>query len=561
MNKEIELLSPAGDFTCLKAAVQNGANCIYFGSNLFSARASAKNFDDTELKEAIQYCKIRGVKTNLTLNILIKNNEFANAFNLAKKAYEYGIDAIIVQDLGLAKLLIESFPDLPIHASTQMSIHNLQGALKLQELGFSRIVLARELSINEIEYICQNTSIEIECFIHGALCISYSGQCLFSSMIGGRSGNRGTCAQSCRLPYELIENNKTTIDKGHLLSPKDLCSLEYIPRLVNAGVKSFKIEGRMKTPEYVATVTKTYRKYIDLAQSGKEYKIEEKDIKNLMQVFNRGNFSSGHLSTSPNQQLIFPEKPNNMGLFIGHIEKYNSSKGLITIISEEPLEIGDTISIEGETNTYTISELMKNNSNIKKSESKGQITIGRMKGKIKPGAKAYKMSSKSLTQEALATFENNNNLIKVPLNCEIKIIKNSPISMHISSACDIEIYRKLDIYCEIDAFPQDAINQPLEKEKILNQITKTNNTPYFFKNIKIKLDENTFLPNIKALNELRRTALNLVEDFAKSKIIRTYTQSTLPQIDFAQNQTKPNISILLNNIDHTQDYSKLERNR
>lgn len=561
MNKEIELLSPAGDFTCLKAAVQNGANCIYFGSNLFSARASAKNFDDTELKEAIQYCKIRGVKTNLTLNILIKNNEFANAFNLAKKAYEYGIDAIIVQDLGLAKLLIESFPDLPIHASTQMSIHNLQGALKLQELGFSRIVLARELSINEIEYICQNTSIEIECFIHGALCISYSGQCLFSSMIGGRSGNRGTCAQSCRLPYELIENNKTTIDKGHLLSPKDLCSLEYIPRLVNAGVKSFKIEGRMKTPEYVATVTKTYRKYIDLAQSGKEYKIEEKDIKNLMQVFNRGNFSSGHLSTNPNQQLIFPEKPNNMGLFIGHIEKYNSSKGLITIISEEPLEIGDTISIEGETRTYTISELMKNNSNIKKSESKGQITIGRMKGKIKPGAKAYKMSSKSLTQEALATFENNNNLIKVPLNCEIKIIKNSPISMHISSACDIEIYRKLDIYCEIDAFPQDAINQPLEKEKIVNQITKTNNTPYFFKNIKIKLDENTFLPNIKALNELRRTALNLVEDFAKSKIIRTYTQSTLPQIDFAQNQTKPNISILLNNIDHTQDYSKLERNR
>ena len=561
MNKEIELLSPAGDFTCLKAAVQNGANCIYFGSNLFSARASAKNFDDTELKEAIQYCKIRGVKTNLTLNILIKNNEFADAFNLAKKAYEYGIDAIIVQDLGLAKLLIETFPDLPIHASTQMSIHNLQGALKLQELGFSRIVLARELSINEIEYICQNTSIEIECFIHGALCISYSGQCLFSSMIGGRSGNRGTCAQSCRLPYELIENNKTTIDQGHLLSPKDLCSLEYIPRLVNAGVKSFKIEGRMKTPEYVATVTKTYRKYIDLAQSGKEYKIEEKDIKNLMQVFNRGNFSSGHLSANPNQQLIFPEKPNNMGLFIGHIEKYNSSKGLITIISEEPLEIGDTISIEGETNTYTISELMKNNSNIKKSESKGQITIGRMKGKIKPGAKAYKMSSKSLTQEALATFENNNNLIKVPLNCEIKIIKNSPISMHISSACDIEIYRKLDIYCEIDAFPQDAINQPLEKEKIVNQITKTNNTPYFFKNIKIKLDENTFLPNIKALNELRRTALNLVEDFAKSKIIRTYTQSTLPQIDFAQNQTKPNISILLNNIDHTQDYSKLERNR
>ena len=201
MESQIELLSPAGDFECLKAAVQNGANCIYFGANLFSARAYANNFDDDELAKAIEYCKIRGVKTNLTLNILIKDNELESAFNVAKKAYESGIDAIIVQDLGLAKMLIKNFPDLPIHASTQMSVHNLQGVLELQELGFSRVVLSRELSIEEIEYICENSNIEIECFIHGALCISYSGQCLFSSMIGGRSGNRGKCAQSCRLPY------------------------------------------------------------------------------------------------------------------------------------------------------------------------------------------------------------------------------------------------------------------------------------------------------------------------------------------------------------------------
>ena len=161
-------------------------------------------------------------------------------------------------------MLIKNFPDLPIHASTQMSVHNLQGVLELQELGFSRVVLSRELSIEEIEYICENSNIEIECFIHGALCISYSGQCLFSSMIGGRSGNRGKCAQSCRLPYELIENEKTTLDKGYLLSPRDLCSLDYLPRLINCGVKSLKIEGRMKSPEYVATVTRIYRKYINL---------------------------------------------------------------------------------------------------------------------------------------------------------------------------------------------------------------------------------------------------------------------------------------------------------
>lgn len=180
----IELLSPVGDFECLKAAVQNGADSVYFGADMFSARAFAHNFNLEDLKKAIHYAKIRGVKTNLTLNTLIKNDEFDVAFHIAKTAYLYGIDSIIVQDLGFANQLIKSFPDLPIHGSTQMTVHNLNGALELQELGFKRVVLARELSIDEIDYICKNTNIEIECFAHGALCISYSGQCLFSSMIG-----------------------------------------------------------------------------------------------------------------------------------------------------------------------------------------------------------------------------------------------------------------------------------------------------------------------------------------------------------------------------------------
>ena len=213
----MELLSPVGNFECLKAAVQNGADSVYFGSELYSARAFAHNFSGENLAKAIHYAKIRGVKTNLTLNTLIEDKEFDEAFNLAKEAYEYGIDAIIVQDLGLAMKLIKEFPDLPIHGSTQMTVHNLNGALELQDLGFKRVVLARELSANEIEYICKNTDIEIECFAHGALCISYSGQCLFSSMLGGRSGNRGKCAQPCRLPYELYEDN-TKINQGYLLS-------------------------------------------------------------------------------------------------------------------------------------------------------------------------------------------------------------------------------------------------------------------------------------------------------------------------------------------------------
>ena len=557
MESEIELLSPAGNFECLKAAVQNGANCIYFGANLFSARAYANNFDDDELAKAIEYCKIRGVKTNLTLNILIKDNELESAFNVAKKAYEFGIDAIIVQDLGLAKMLIKSFPDLPIHASTQMSVHNLQGVLELQELGFSRVVLSRELSIEEIEYICENSNIEIECFIHGALCISYSGQCLFSSMIGGRSGNRGKCAQSCRLPYELIENDKTTLDKGYLLSPRDLCSLDYIPRLINCGVKSLKIEGRMKSPEYVATVTRIYRKYINLAKSNKPYKIDEQDRKDLMQVFNRGNFSSGHLNPHSNKDLIFSEKPNNMGLFLGHVAKYNQSKGLITLNLNEPIEIGDTIALEKETGTYTISELMTKNTNIKTANPNDFVTIGRMKGNIKVGDKIYKMSSKPLTSLAYSSFENDIQTKKIPLNCEIKIVKNSPISIHVSSACDLEIYRKLDIYCEIDAIPTESIKHPLEKEKVISQITKTNNTPYYFKNIKIKLDENTFLPNIKALNELRRTALTLVEDFAKSKIQRTTNKEFENKNYYNRTNQEKAISLLLNKINLNEDYTSL----
>lgn len=558
MESQIELLSPAGDFECLKAAVQNGANCIYFGANLFSARAYANNFDDDELAKAIEYCKIRGVKTNLTLNILIKDNELESAFNVAKKAYESGIDAIIVQDLGLAKMLIKNFPDLPIHASTQMSVHNLQGVLELQELGFSRVVLSRELSIEEIEYICENSNIEIECFIHGALCISYSGQCLFSSMIGGRSGNRGKCAQSCRLPYELIENEKTTLDKGYLLSPRDLCSLDYLPRLINCGVKSLKVEGRMKSPEYVATVTRIYRKYINLAKSNKPYKINEQDRKDLMQVFNRGNFSSGHLNPHANKNLIFSEKPNNMGLFLGHVAKYNPSKGLITLNLNEPIEIGDTIALEKETGTYTISELMTKNTNIKTANPNDFVTIGRMKGNIKVGDKIYKMSSKQLTTLAYSSFENDIQTKKIPLNCEVKIVKNSPISIHVSSACDLEIYRKLDIYCEIDAIPTDSIKHPLEKEKVISQITKTNNTPYYFKNIKIKLDENTFLPNIKALNELRRTALTLVEDFAKSKIQRATNKEFENMIYYNKTNQEKSISLLLNKINLNEDYTSLQ---
>ena len=553
----IDLLSPVGDFECLKAAVQNGANSIYLGANSFSARAFANNFSLQELKEAILYTKTRGIKTNLTLNTLITDSEFKSAFELAKSAYELGIDAIIVQDLGLAKQLIKHFPDLNIHASTQMSIHNLQGALEMQELGFKRVVLARELSISEIEYICNNTNIEIECFIHGALCISYSGQCLFSSIIGGRSGNRGKCAQPCRLPYELLENDKK-INKGHLLSTRDLCGLEFIPDLIKAGVTCLKIEGRMKNPEYVATVTRIYRKYINLAESKEAYTINENDKKDLLQVFNRGMSSSGHLSNKPNQKLIFKEKPNNMGLFLGKVEKYQKNKGYITLKLNEPISVGDTISLEKENGTYNISELMLKDKNIKETSIGQTVTIGRMKGNINLGDKIFKISSKSLNQIALDSLKYEN--CKISLNCDLTIKKNQPIQIHVTSANDLDIYKDLDISYTSSVIPELAKNMPLEKEKVLTQINKTTDSIYDFKNINIELDNGLFLPKISTLNELRRTILEKTYQYAISKICREAPKTSYDNLPSSNSASNDNfeVSVLLNILHSNFDYSKLE---
>ena len=495
-NKEViflELLAPAGDFECLKAAVQNGADAVYFGANSFSARAFASNFDDDTLKKAINYAKIRGVKTNLTLNTLIKNDEMYNAIALAKKAYEYGIDAIIVQDLGLARYMIKNFPGLAVHASTQMSVHNLEGILTLQNMGFSRVVLSRELSIQEIEHICKNSNVEIEAFVHGALCISYSGQCLFSSMVGGRSGNRGKCAQPCRLPYELLEND-TTIDKGYLLSPRDLCGLEYLPQLVKAGVTCLKIEGRMKTPEYVATVTRIYRKYLDLAMSKNDFKIDEKDKKDLLQVFNRGGFSNGHLSSTENRKLIYPQKSNNMGIYLGTISNFNKNHGYISFTTNEFLHVGDKICVENkkhETNLYTISELMKNDKNITEAHIGDKIKIGRMKGDIFIGDKLFKISDKELTTSALETIEKESR--KRKLSCEMKVILNSPISLKIF---DDNISVKIDS----NIIPEPAQKSPMTKERLISQICKINNTPYNFENVNIEKIINDSFENWKNKN-------------------------------------------------------------
>ena len=570
MKNEVELLSPVGDFECLKAAVQNGANSVYFGGNLFNARASASNFDYDGLEKAINYCALRNVKTHLTLNTLIKDSEFEDAVLLAKKAYELGIDALIVQDVGLAQFLMKLFPDLPIHASTQMTIHNLEGVQELEKFGYSRAVLSRELSIQEIEYICANSNIEIETFIHGALCISYSGQCFFSSMVGGRSGNRGRCAQPCRLPYELIEKEKI-IDKGYLLSPRDLCALDFIPSLIEAGVKCFKIEGRLKSPEYVATVTRIYRKYIDLYESGKEYKVDEKDVTELKQIFNRGGFSSGHLSTKANHDLIYKEKPNNMGLYVGNVAGYNKLKGHVKLLLNENLAIGDNINFEKENTKYTISELMLNNSNVPNAKVGNKVVIGRMKGNIHIGDKIYKLSSKTQMDNAHNSYMSEH--VKLPVKCNITIKKGEPVVMEAAIyGLSDKLYKNISTKIISNLVPEKAINAPITKERIISQIKKTGDTSFEFEEINISMDNDIFIPSIKELNEIRRMALLKLENIIIAKVKRIsqfseddldgiytkYQNSSLNKMKVVEEPRK-NIAIYLNVIHPEFDYSKLSK--
>ena len=557
--KKIELLSPVGNMDCMRAAVQNGADAVYFGSG-FSARAFASNFDGDDLKCAIEYAKLRGVQTHLTLNTLIKNDEFENAFSVAKIAYNYGIDAIIVQDLGLANLLINSFPNIAIHASTQLTAHNLDGVLSLQDMGFRRVVLSRELTLEEIEYITKNSNVEIETFIHGALCISYSGQCLFSSMVGGRSGNRGKCAQPCRLPFSLIDEKNNKLDSSYLLSTRDLCGLDFIPNLINAGVTSLKIEGRMKSPEYVATVTKIYRKYIDLAYSNEPYVVEDSDRKLLALAFNRGGFSNGHLSKDYNKNLVFKEKQNNCGLFLGTIEKYNAKKGLITFKCAENLHIGDSIATQNEQGSYKISELMLKNTNIKESKCGDVVTIGRMKGNIKPGDKLYKISDSIITSEIRSTFSENSENRKVKLICNSKFALNKPIELNIKSNSNIDVYKDLNINITSSKCPEQAKNSGLSKENIIKQFSKTNNTPYEFCEFNIELEDNLFLPN-SVLNELKREVLSKVKAFAISNISRNLGNKNLLSRINSYTETSTStlkIALLLNNL-NLESYDNLQK--
>lgn len=359
-------------------------------------------------------------------------------------------------------------------------------------------------------------------------------------------GNRGKCAQPCRLPYELLDSSKNTIDKGHLLSPRDLCGIEYLPQLVNAGIKCLKIEGRLKSPEYVAVTTRIYRKYLDIALNNVNKKTDEQkgtvvsrlsgiptngvptepnsnsqdlleDKQQLMQVFNRGGFSDGHLNSNPNTNLIYKQKPNHMGLTLGKILSYNPKKGYIKLKLENSISIGDSIQVEKENNNYNVSELLLNNSNIKTANIGDIVEIGRLKGNISIGDKVFKTVDKLLFTEAKKTFSGTE-YKKIPIQGSITIKENSPILFNVT--CNLGIYKNASINLKTDVFPVPAENSPITEDRIIAQLKKTGNTEFEFENINVDLEDNLFIPST-CLNDLRRTAIEKLEEFAKGKYKKT----------------------------------------
>ena len=457
-----------------------------------------------------------------------------------------------------------------------MTVHNLEGVKQLEKLGFKRVVLSRELSIDEIKYIRENTNIELEVFIHGALCISYSGECLLSSMIGNRSGNRGNCAQPCRLKYDLIEENLKnetckTIESGHLMSPRDNMGIYYLPELIKSGIDSLKIEGRMKSPIYVGTVTKIYRKYIDLVYQNINFdndKIREiikdelhkknkntnlSDFEELLQVFNRGGFETGHFNPNGNPNLIYKEKPNNMGIYLGKVLNINQNKGYITTNLKNNVSILDKIVINN--NIYNITELMMHNNNLKEAFYGDTVTLGRMKGNINNNDNIYIIKSNKLSKEILESFKDNANIVKIKINGEIIIKKNAPISLKIWS--DEGFYNGLEYMATSTNYPMQAQNTPITKEQVSKQLLKTGNTEFVFNNLDVILDNDLFVPN-SILNDIRRTALIGLENL----ILKTYTHNLsyrgikAPIIKNRENSNK-SITILLNSIKTNYNYSNL----
>ena len=517
MKDRVEILAPAGSMECLKAAIAAGADAVYTGGALFGARAYAHNLTEEELLEAIDYVHLHGRRLYLTVNTLIKDREMEKQmYDYLLPYYRLGIDAVIVQDIGLFRFIRKHFPDLPIHASTQMTLTGVDGAKFLEKEGAQRIVTSRELSMAEVKKIADETELEIESFVHGALCYCYSGQCLFSSFIGGRSGNRGQCAQPCRLLYRTPEAKRPQ----YLLSLKDICTLELIPEMIESGIYSFKIEGRMKKPEYAAAVAFQYRKYADLylkyyeecpaeedpaAYAMKKYRVREEDRQMLLDLYNRGGFHTGYYHTQNGREMISLNRPNHAGVpavkVLAKKGRNVTAKALTDLYPQDIIELPMRKGREKADN-YTCKDAVRKGMNV-------QIPVF-ADTPFKRDEIWMRTRNSTLIDTLREEFVNGK--IKERICGTFRLYPQEKATLTVKCR-DAEI-------TVAGEKAQEALSQPMSRERIEKQLRKTGNTEFEFSFLKAEIGEKVFLP-MQSLNELRREALETLEKVICEKYRRS----------------------------------------
>ncbi|MCF7930374.1 MAG: U32 family peptidase [Acholeplasmataceae bacterium] len=492
--KSIELLAPAGNLESLIGAINAGANAVYLAGKRFGARAFSNNFDDESLIDAIRYAHLRGVFVYVTINTLIFDDEVEELISFTDMLVENDVDALIVQDLGMMDLLIKRYPSVEIHASTQMNIHNINQVKFLKELGVKRIVMARETPLSIIKHIRKTVDIELEVFVHGALCVSYSGNCLMSSMLGGRSGNRGECAQPCRLNYRLFKEDQAISDQSYLLSTKDLMTLEYIDLLIEAGVDSFKIEGRMRKPEYVIQSVLSYRKAIDSYQNQLKMKFQA-EIDRLKRVFNR-EYTKGYIFEEEPNLINNQFRPNHLGVPIGTVINYQNHRATIQL--SDHLSVNDGYRIIGETDYGNqVSRILLGSKLIQHAEA-GDIISLDVPETVSKGSLVVKTLDIELEHDLSIYL--NENYKTIGLTCYVKAHALKKMILEINDG-------EFSVEVESKEIIQKADKSAVSESQIIEQISKLGNTPFYFLSLRVDTDGFAFIP-IKVINELRREALS-----------------------------------------------------
>ncbi|MGI5824673.1 MAG: DUF3656 domain-containing U32 family peptidase [Bacillota bacterium] len=520
----MEILSPAGNFEAFLAAVHNGADAVYLGGKTFGARAFAGNFGLEEIAEAVKYAHLRKIKVYVTVNTLITDEEMESAVKFVIELYNIGVDAIIIQDWGLINILRKNYPQIPLNASTQMTMHNSEACQMAEEIGFKRAILSRETSIEEMRKINSKVNIETEVFVHGALCICYSGQCLFSSLVGGRSGNRGRCAQPCRLKYQLFDGKGNKINQAHLLSPKDLNGVWNLQDIEAAGVVSAKIEGRMKRPEYVATVVSAYAK----ANRGEDLQTAEKELE---QAFNR-EFTTGYMLKNQGADLMSYNRPNNRGTKLGRIEKILANGILLKL--EDNLALNDGVEIwvsKGGRQGFTVDNLSIEEIEVEDADRGSEVFINTINTdlnlkNIRTGDRVFKTLDYRLNRKARATFEKYDTL---PVSMKLIAHAGENVTLRL-------IHNKKQVeYTEESFTVPIAQKHPATMESVNKQLSRLGGTGWYLSYLELEIDDNIMLP-ASVLNNCRRAVIQMIED----KLLAEYKREPINYKQTVFTQTADN---------------------